>query len=81
MLIGSNNESAHQTDTQNIEKNYLKISSNQAYISHHAGGAEEIIYSYPQINFDSAIEAKHNEAYTTNIVTLGNEAYAASIAL
>ena len=41
---------------------------------------EEIVYNYPQMNFDSTlIEAKRNEAYAMNIVTQGNEAYATNI--
>ena len=41
---------------------------------------EEIVYNYPQMNFDSMlIEAKQNEAYAINIVAQGNEAYATNI--
>lgn len=77
-------DSARQTDVQKIEKSDVKISSNQAYgVAHRDEGAEaqEIIYNYPQMNFDSTIEAKQNEAYATNIITQENEAYATSIAL
>ena len=84
LLTGCSDESARQTDAQKIKKNDMKISSNEAYgvTLNSDGGTEEIIYNYPQISFDSTIEAKQNEAYGTNIVTQGNEAYgAASIAL
>ena len=84
LLTGCSDESACQTDAQKIEKNDLKISSNEAYgvTLNSDGGAEEIIYNYTQMNIDGTIEAKQNEAYATNIVTQGNEAYtAASIAL
>ena len=55
----------------------MNISSNKAYgVAHHVE-EEEIVYNYPQMNFDSTtIEAQQNEAYATTIVTQGNEAYA-----
>jgi hypothetical protein len=83
-LTGSSGDPAHQAGVQKFEKsNNMNISSNEAYgIAHHDERAEEIIYNYPQMNFDSTIiEAQQNEAYATNIVTQGNEAYATSITL
>ena len=41
-------------------------------------GVEESIYSYPQMSVENTIEAKKNEAYATNIVTEGNDAYGLS---
>ena len=58
----------------------MNISSNEAYgVAHHVEEVEEIVYNYPQMNFDSTIEAKQNEAYVThtelNISTEENQAY------
>ena len=41
-------------------------------------GVEESIYSYPQVSMENIIEAKKNEAYATNIITEGNDAYGLS---
>jgi Zn-finger protein len=81
--LGSSDDPAHQAHVQKVsEKSDMNISSNESYdVIHRDEGAEEIIYNYPQMNFDSTIEAQQNEAYATNIVTQGNEAYAASTAL
>ena len=56
----------------------MNISNNEAYgVAHCVEEGQEIVYNYPQMNFDSTtIEAQQNEAYATNIVTQGNEAYA-----
>ena len=70
---------AHEAGVQKIEKSDINISSNEAYgVAHHVEEVQEIVYNYPQMNFDSTtIEAQQNEAYATNIiVTQGNEAYA-----
>ena len=55
----------------------MNISSNKAYgVAHCVEEVEEIVYNYPQMKYDTTIEAQQNEAYATNIVTHGNEAYA-----
>ena len=79
LLTGSGDNPAHHVDVQKIEKNGLN--SNEANsITHRDDGVEEIVYNYPQMNFDSTlIEAKQNEAYATNIVAQRNEAYATNI--
>ena len=74
----SDDPAAHKAGVQKIEKSNMNISSNEAYgVAHRIEEVEEIVYNYPQMNFDSTtIEAQQNEAYATNIVTQGNEAYA-----
>ena len=80
LLTGSTDNPSHRAD--NIEKSDPNTSSNAAYgIARRVEGAEEIVYTYPEMNFDSTIEAKQNEAYATNIITQGNEAYATTAAL
>ena len=75
LLTGSGDHPAHLY-VQKIEKRGLN--SNEA--THRNEGVEEIVYNYPQMNFDSTlIEAKQNEAYAINIVAQGNEAYATNI--
>jgi hypothetical protein len=78
-LTGSSGDPA---GVQKIEKSDMNITSNKAYgIAHRDEKAEETIYNYPQMSFNSTIEAQQNEAYATNIVAQGNEAYATSITL
>ena len=75
LLTGSGDNPAHLY-VQKIEKRGLN--SNEA--THRNEGVEEIVYNYPQMNFDGTlIEAKQNEAYAINIVAQANEAYATNI--
>ena len=63
----------------------VPTTSNQAYglNTHHNNEVEEIIYDdlSPEVDVDSTIEAKQNEAYVTNtdIIVEENETYGTSI--